>query len=379
MRPYDVILFGATGFTGTLTAHALASRAAVAPLRWAIAGRDRGKLDAVLAAVVARQPGIEPPGVVIARSHDAAELAQMVAQTRVIASTVGPFDVHGDGLVEACVDGGTDYVDITGEPAFWQRMIARHHDTARERGVLIVPCCGFDSIPHDLGAYFTAAQLPGNGPLEIEAYVRARGEPSGGTWASAINAMANLRKSAGSGDGSARGGPRPRIHHADAVGQWVVPMPTVDPLVVRRSARFCPTFGESLRYHHYLQVRSLPALVKLLAGVGIVAALAQTGPTRALLLKWRGSGEGPSDEVRARSECVVTFVGRRGGDSVRVEVAGHDPGYGLTAMMLSESALVLAEDRERLPHRGGVLTPASALGEPLLERVKRGGLSVRVV
>lgn len=380
MRPYDVILFGATGFTGTLTAHALAARAAEAPLRWAIAGRDRGKLEAVKAAVVAGQPDIEAPGVVIARSDDAAELSQMVAQTRVIASTVGPFDVHGDGLVEACVDGGTDYVDITGEPAFWQRMIATHHALATERGILVVPCCGFDSIPHDLGAYFTAAQLPGEGPLEIEAYVRARGEPSGGTWASAVGAMANLRKGGGGGSGSSGcGGPKPRIHHADAVGQWVVPMPTVDPLVVRRSAKFCPAFGESLRYHHYLQVKSLPALAKLLAGVGVVAALAQTKPTRALLLRWRGSGEGPSDEVRAKSECVVTFVGRRGGDSVRVEVAGHDPGYGLTAMMLAESALVLAQDRDRLPHRGGVLTPASALGEPLLERVQRGGLSFRVV
>ena len=148
---------------------------------------------------------------------------------------------------------------------------------------------------------------------------------------------------------------------------------------LKRSARFCTAYGPALRYHHYLQVKSLPTLAKMAAGLGAAAVLAQTEPTRKLLLRWRGSGEGPSDEMRARSKFVCTFVGRAAGRNVRVEVSGRDPGYGLTAMMLVESALVLVQDRDRLPHRGGVLTPASALHEPLLERVRRGGMEFRVV
>jgi short subunit dehydrogenase-like uncharacterized protein len=383
VRPFDVVLFGATGFTGTLVARELAARSVGGALRWAIAGRDRDKLERVRSEVSARCPTLTEPGVIVARSDDPNALASMAAQTRVVATTVGPYDLLGDALVAACVETRTDYVDITGEPTFWKRTIAQQHERAAERGVLVVSCCGFDSIPHDLGAYFVAKQLaraaPGtDGPLEIDAFVRVSGSPSGGTWASAINALANIR-SRGGGAGDRPNTARPRIHHEPAVDQWVVPFPSVDPLVVRRSARYCEIFGTAFTYRHYLQVKSLPKLAQLIAGVGVVTALAQTKPTRALLLRWRGSGEGPSDDERAQSKFVVTLLGRAGDRRVRVEVSGRDPGYGLTAMMLTEAALTLAQDRERLPHRGGVLTPASGLHEPLLERVQRGGLSFRLV
>jgi short subunit dehydrogenase-like uncharacterized protein len=378
MRPFDVVLFGATGFTGGLVAEELAARSRVGELRWAIAGRDRDKLEAVRTRLAAVDPALEELAIIVAKSDDPASLAAMAERTKVIATTVGPYDLHGDALVDACVEQRTDYVDITGEPSFWKRTIERQHERAAAREVLVVPCCGFDSIPHDLGAYFTAKQLGGDEPREIDGFVRVTGSPSGGTWASLVNALSQLGKGGGGGGGGG-GGPRPKVHHEPAVGQWVVPLPSVDPLVVKRSARFCSTFGPALRYHHYLQVKSLPTLAKMAAGLGVATVLAQTEPTRKLLLRWRGSGEGPSDESRARSKFVVTFVGRAAGRHVRVEVSGRDPGYGLTAMMLVESALTLVADRERLPHRGGVLTPASALHEPLLERVQRGGIEFRVV
>jgi short subunit dehydrogenase-like uncharacterized protein len=382
MRPFDIVLFGATGFTGQLVAEELAARARDGELRWAIAGRDREKLEAVRTRLAASDPALEELPIIIARSDDPAALASMASRTKVIATTVGPYDLHGDALVSACVDEGTDYVDITGEPAFWKRTISRLHERASARGVLVVPCCGFDSIPHDLGAYFTAKQLVGDGPREIDGFVRVSGAPSGGTWASLVNALGNLRRGSGSGGGGGderSAGGRPRIHKEPALGQWVVPFPSVDPLVVKRSARFCPSFGPSLRYHHYLQVKSLPKLAGLLAGLGTTAALAQLELGRKLLLRWKGSGDGPTPEQRARSKFTVTFVGRSEGQLVRCEVSGRDPGYGLTAMMLTESALTLVRDRDRLPHRGGVLTPASALHEPLLERVQRGGIQFRVV
>ncbi|MBL8947921.1 MAG: saccharopine dehydrogenase NADP-binding domain-containing protein [Myxococcales bacterium] len=383
MRPYDVVLFGATGFTGGLVARQLAARATASGARWAIAGRDRAKLEALRDQLAAEEPAHGDVPIIVARSNAPDTLRRMVEQTRVIATTVGPFDQFGDPLVDACVEAGTDYVDITGEPAFWRRTIDRHHERASERGILVVPCCGFDSIPHDLGALFTAQHLPGDGALQLDGFVRASGEPSGGTWASAIHAMANLRQTKSEHrSGTKPSGPRdpgPRIHHEAAVDQWVVPFPSVDPLVVRRSARFTPEFGDGFRYHHYLQVASLPKLAKLLAGTAAVVAMAQLRPTRDLLLRWRAQGDGPSDEVRARSKFVVTFVGHRDGKSIRTEVSGRDPGYGLTAVMLAESALTLVHDRDRLPHRGGVLTPAAGLHVPLLDRLQRAGLDFRVV
>jgi len=376
MRAYDLVLFGATGFTGGLAAEYLATRLADSPVRWALAGRDRAKLVAVRARIAAIRPRLAELPLVVADTSDVASLRDMAESCRVIATTVGPYARYGEPLVAACVEAGTDYVDLTGEPGWWQGIIERHHDRATLRGVLIVPCCGFDSIPHDLGAYVTARELRSGGhgeqPIEMDAYVWARGRASGGTWASAIGILADPRAAMA---GLERG---MWPHFEPAVQRWVVPLPTIDPLVVRRSAQFEPTLGAALRYRHWLQARSLGQTVGLLAGAGVLMGLVRIPPARNALLRMRSSGEGPTPEQRARGKFIVTLVGRAGDRVVRTEVRGHDPGYDHTAKMIAESALTLVEDRDRLPHAGGVLTPASALHEPLLARLRTTGMEFRV-
>jgi len=388
-RDLDVVVFGATGFTGGLVAQYLASQPG--PLRWALAGRDANKLSKVRAGLSCAG---SPPELVIADTADSQALAQMAARTRVVLTTVGPYVRYGEPLVKACAEAGTHYVDLTGEPPFVARMRERYHATALASGAKILHCCGFDSIPHDLGAYFTVQTLAGRlseserstTPIAVEGVVRAGGTFSGGTWHSVLEMMSTLRDtqkpervgSTGRDTRRARSLPQ-KIRYDKELGLWLVPMPTVDPLVVLHSARTLPVYGPDFRYGHYLGLKHLTQVVGLTLGVGAVFALAQLPATRALLEKIKQPGEGPDEETRSKGWFRVTFTGRAGSHTARCEVRGGDPGYGDTAKMISESALSLAFDGDRLPSEGGVVTTAAALGNVLIDRLQRVGISFREV
>jgi len=384
-REFDLILFGATGFTGRLTAEYLARRDGEGA-RWAIAGRDGERLAALRDELAATSPSGGSVGTVEARLGDSASLVEMASRTRVLATTVGPYDRYGEEVLAACVETGTDYADITGEPRFVDRMRARYGERAAERGLRMVSCCGFDSIPHDLGALLAVRHLPADRPVQLEGFVYGRGELSGGTWHSAVEAMARLGRDDGERPrreplpgGRRVRGLKPRIRYERRLGRWVCPLPTIDPLIVLRSARELPEYGPDFRYGHYLQIRSFPRLVGLLGFAGGAFLLSRLGPTRRLLLSWRRPGEGPSEEERERGKFRVVLLGEAGDAEVRVEVRGGDPGYGETSKMLAESALCLALDRDRLPDRAGLLTPAVAMGDLLIDRLRAADVELEVV
>src|SRR3954453_4937868 len=227
-REHDIVLFGATGFTGALTAEYLAQHAPDG-LRWALAGRNRAKLEAL-----AGRLGIDVP-LLHADVEDEASLRSVAESARVVITTVGPYVHYGEPLVAACAAAGSDYVDLTGEPEFVDRMWALHHAEAVRSGARLVHCCGFDSIPHDLGAYFTVKQLPEGVPLTVNGYVRMGGEFSGGTFASAINGFGRARQTLSAARQRRQAEQRPvdrKIHSAPArprrdrtLGGWVVPLP----------------------------------------------------------------------------------------------------------------------------------------------------------
>lgn len=384
---FDVVAFGATGFTGRLVAEYLGARAAQEAFSWAIAGRDAAKLDSLAAALSSGGP---QPASLVASIDDRDSLLAMARRARVLLTTVGPFDALGEPVVEAAIAGGADYVDITGEPAFVERIIRRHHEAARAAGVRVVHCCGFDSVPHDLGALLAVEALGTDAPIDLEGFVSARGSVSGGTWQSAVRAMADYRAErrrrrahrVARGKG-AEGHDRPRygrrrVRFAPEVGAWVAPLPTIDPEVVLRSAAALPdVYGAGFRYGHFLRVGSLLRLGLGATFVGGVFALAQLPPTRALLLAAKKSGDGPSAETRSRSRFQVALIGRAGDRRVRVDVRGGDPGYDETAKMISESALCLAFDRPREGASrppGGVVTPAVAMGTDLSRRLEAAGI-----
>jgi short subunit dehydrogenase-like uncharacterized protein len=376
-RTYAVVLLGATGFTGRLTAAHLARRLSGTTTRWAIAGRDRDKLEALRDEL----PG--DPGVEVADVTDPASLAALARATDVLATTVGPYARYGEAVVEACVDAGTEYADITGEPGFVARIRDRFDAPAREAGIRLVSCCGFDSVPHDLGVRFTVQHLPDDAPTTVRGYVHATGRFSGGTAASALDAISRraFPRAGGRGDRAQVrevASVSPRVHRVRELDAWGVPLPTIDPAIVLRSARELDGYGERFRYGHFAEVGSLPVAAAGIAAVGGLAALASAPPTRSLLQRLLPApGEGPSEERRARSRFRVTFVGGAGSQRVVTRVSGGDPGYDETAKMLGEAALSLAQDARG--DAAGHVTPAIAFGEHYQARLEHQGLTFEVL
>ncbi|MEV8549903.1 saccharopine dehydrogenase NADP-binding domain-containing protein [Streptomyces glaucescens] len=380
-RPYDIVLFGATGFVGTLTAEYLAAHAP-RDLRWAIAGRSEPRLRQLRG----RLPGGEGIGVLVADVADPASLRRLAEHARVVATTVGPYVTYGEELVAACADTGADYLDLTGEPEFVDLMYVRHDARARETGARLLHACGFDSVPHDLGVYFTVRHLPEGVPLRVDGYVSADASFSGGTFASALNQFARGRQLLAAARDRRRHEPRlvgrrattpagaPRF--APEVGAWALPLPTIDPQVVGRSAKALARYGPDFRYRHYAAVRRLPVAVGSVAAVGALFAAAQLPPARRWLTGRLKPGDGPSAEKRARSWFSVRFVGEGGGRRVLTEVSGGDPGYDETAKIFAESALSLALDD--LPPTAGQVTTAVAMGDALTERLRAAGITFRV-
>lgn len=384
-RPLDVVLFGATGFVGVLTAEYLAAHAPEG-LRWGLAGRSRTKLEGLRERLAAIEPGCAGLPLLETDADDEDSLRELAESARVVATTVGPYILYGEKLVAACAEAGTDYLDLTGEAEFIDRTYVRHDARARETGARIVHACGFDSVPHDLGAYFTVKQLPEGVPLTVDGFVRSNAVFSGGTFASALTAMGRgpqmllaarerrlheprqverrVRTPAGS------------PHFNGAIGTWALPLPTVDPAVVGRSARALERYGPDFRYRHFASVKTLPMALGGPAAVGALVAAAQVGPVRDWLMGRYEAGQGPDAERRRRSWFSVRFVGEGGGRRVFTEVSGGDPGYDETAKILAESALCLALDK--LPETSGQVTTATAMGDALLERLTAAGLRFRV-
>jgi short subunit dehydrogenase-like uncharacterized protein len=385
-RSYDIVVFGATGFTGELTAEYLA-RNAPAGTRWALAGRNQEKLERVRRRLAEVEPAWGELPLLRADVTDEGSVRDVAEATKVVITTVGPYIRYGEPLVAACAAAGTDYVDLTGEPEFVDRMWLRYHEEASASGARIVHSCGFDSIPYDLGALYTVQQLPEGVPVSLDGFVRFGGTFSGGTYQSAIESMGRLRqgmtaarerrsREARPADRRVRGvSGMPR--HDDFGGGWAIPVPTIDPQTVLRSARALDRYGPDFSYSHYLVVKQLPAAVGLAGGAVGLVAVAQIPPARRMLLKLKSSGSGPSAETRARSWFRVRFAARAGESVVRTEVSGGDPGYDETSKMLAESSLCLAFDD--LPPHAGQLTPAVAMGDALRSRLVAAGIEFEVL
>jgi short subunit dehydrogenase-like uncharacterized protein len=379
-RDLDIVLFGATGFTGSLTAEYLA-RKGPAGLRWALAGRNLDKLEKVRA-----QTGADVE-LIVADSTDPAALADLAGRTKVLISAVGPYVGRGEALVGACAEAGTDYCDITGEGEFVDRMYVAHHATAVESGARIVHGCGLDSIPHDLGAMFTVEHLPADVPIDMRGVVRSSGRVSGATFETALTGMSRARQIREAAQARKRVEPKPagrssravagKPHRDGVLGYWLLPLPTMDPLIVARSGAALPSYGPRFRYSHYAGMKTLRYAVGGAAVVSGMALAAQVKPVRDFLTSRYPAGAGPDPARRERSWFTVDFVGEAGGETVHTRVSGGDPGYTETAMMVSESALSLAFDDDN-PDVAGQVTTAQAMGANLLARVQAGGLKFEV-
>lgn len=413
-RPYDLVLWGATGFTGELVAEYLAGWAKAHPdvgLRWALAGRNQSKLEGVRSRLAAIDEAAAELPLLTGDSHDRASLDALARDASVVCTTVGPYAQYGPELVAACVEHGTDYCDLTGENHFIRRMMDAHQSAAEASGARIVHCCGFDSIPSDLGTLVlqdAATKRHGRPCERITLYVdRVKGGFSGGTIASMKNLMEEAEKDpevrrifghpyALNPEGERQGpdGSDSRGVGRCPDGRWTAPfvMAAINTRIVRRTnALLDYRYGRDFRYQ---ELQRFPAGPKGLAmasgftvGLGAFAGAMAFGPTRKLLGDnvLPNPGEGPSREEREAGYFKITLEGQGTAEDGRyfeivAKVEGEqDPGYGETAKMLSESALCLALQGEQLETGGGILTPAVAMGLTLVERLRDAGMRFDVI
>ena len=385
-RELDLVLFGATGFTGGLTADYLA-RHAPDGLRWGLAGRNQAKLEDVRRRLADVDPALADLPLLHADVEDAASLAEVAGRARVVITTVGPYLAYGEPLVAACAAAGTDYLDLTGEPEFVDLMYLAHHETAVASGARIVHAAGFDSVPHDLGVLYTLQQFQVRGPVRVRGVVRASATFSGGTFHSAMAAFARARQTKAVTQERRRAEPRPegrtsratagKPHKDPLLGYWLLPLPTIDPLVVARSGAALASYGPDFRYSHYAGTKTLRYAAGGAIGAAAMFLTAQVPPLRRLALDRVKQGDGPDERRRAKSWFSVDFVAEGDGRTLHTRVSGGDPGYDETAKMLAEAALCLAFDDN--PATAGQVTTAQAMGDALLARLQAAGLRFEVV
>ena len=404
---HDLVVFGATSFVGQILARYLFGQFGIGgELAWAAAGRSRAKLETLRDSL---GPGAGALPLVVADAGDAASLAALCAGARVVISTVGPYALYGEPMVKACVESGTDYCDLTGEVQWIRRMIGRYEAAAQESGARIVHCCGFDSIPSDLGVLFLqreAMRRLGAPCTRVKMRVRAmRGGFSGGTAASLLNVIKEatadptLRRELANPFSLCPPGYRPdarqpnvsSAQHDPDFGAWIAPfvMSAINTRIVQRSnALLGQAYGKEFVYDE-----------AVLAGRGAKGRLSATAMTAGLAAfmvagalppgRWAlerfflpAPGEGPGPEAQRKGFFDIRFLGRTAdGRTLRAKVTGdRDPGYGSTAKMLGQAGACLAQDVGKDDCPGGFWTPATIFGERLIERLRAdAGLTFEIL
>ncbi|MGB1465361.1 MAG: saccharopine dehydrogenase family protein [Alcanivorax nanhaiticus] len=402
--PFDVVVFGATSFVGQILCQYLTDTYGVdGDLKWAAAGRSKDKLEQVKAGLGNAGSKLS---LLTANANDPASLDALCAQTRVIISTVGPYALYGEPMIRACSESGTDYCDLTGEAQWIAEMLEKYEATAKKSGARIVHCCGFDSIPSDMGTFFLQqqAQKQFKAPaIRVAMRVKvAKGGVSGGTVAS----MMNIAEEAGKDPALRKKLANPYLlcppnhkltarQHSITMPEydgdqkaWVAPfvMDAINSRVVHRSNALNDYSAEMTYNEGMLTGDGVSGRLKALGigvGTGLFFGAAALAPTRWALNKFvvPQPGEGPSPEAQKAGFYDIRLVGHTAkGETIKVKVTGDaDPGYGSTAKLLGESAVCLARDiSAEAP--GGFWTTASLMGETLLKRLKqRAGMTFEVI
>lgn len=404
-KKHDIIVFGATSFVGQILCRYMFDEYGLQrEVRWAAAGRSLSKLESVRSSLGS---GARELPLIVADAHSESDMVELCKQTRLVISTVGPYALYGEALVKACAETGTDYVDLTGEAQWVRKMIHAYEPRARETGARIVPSCGFDSIPSDMGVWHLQSNARarfGQNCTQVAMRVKAaKGGASGGTIASMLNLVEEASK-----DSQLRkeltdpyslcpaGTPRNKAQRSiqtaqkdPIAGTWVAPfvMAAINERVVMRSNALAP-YADGFTYNEAVMTRpgfgGAVAANAMVAGMGAFMLAAALPPTRAALERFvlPSPGEGPSPEAQESGYYDLRFFGTtKDGQTIRTKVTGdRDPGYGSTAKMLAEAGICLALEVSKDERRGGFWTTATAFDERLINRLTRNaGLAFEVL
>jgi short subunit dehydrogenase-like uncharacterized protein len=374
-KQYDIVLFGATGFTGQLITQYLSHNAVKENIKWAIAGRDASKLKSISSSCLGSKPDT-----VVADVKDYDSLNQMAAKTTILMNAVGPFNTYGPDVIKACLESKTHYLDITGEPSFVADTFNSHHLTAEQNKVCIVNCCGFDSIPADFAAWLTALKLPQHEPKSLKGFIRTNATFSGGTLTTAIHALHMEAKKISHKVRLKRHPDTPKIplkiHYNKEIQSWAIPMPVVDPHIVKRSIFGLPESYGPAAYAQFFVRTSFMKVLKTVLPIASAMIMVRFKFFRDKMFKKFSPGTGPSEARRAQSKFEVICIGESATTKAKTTFSGGDPGYNETSKMFSQAAFTLLEKLKNNNAKYGILTPVEAFGMPLVDRLRAEGIVI---
>ena len=369
-KDYDIIIHGATGFTGKLICDYLFNHSDSKTIKWAISGRNKSKLKPI-----SEKYNIDSFTV---DSFDFDLLHTITSKSKLIISVVGPYSIYGKKLVKSCVENNCHYLDITGESAFVKHIEKTYTKSAIENNTILISCCGFESIPPDIGTYYSVQKLKEKN-VNIKCYMRTKGQISGGTWASFLNHFNKDKKNKNPSKNINRESNYKDkiIFYNKDLKKWALLFPDVDRYIINRSSNLISSYGNELRFTKYMLFPSIYKIMLLLVPLFFISILAKFKSSKKWLESFIPSGTGPSKQDRKKHWFKYTIIGKTLNQKIVTTVSGGDPGYGETSKFITEMALSIIIDYNKLNLNKGVLTPASCAGDIMLDRLKKSGITIK--
>ena len=362
-KKYDIIVFGATGFTGSLICEYLSSHKENSRIKWAIAGRNKNKLNKL-----SKKYSIDN---ILADSFNQESLNSMCSQSRLIISTVGPYDIYGEKLIVACINKKSHYLDLTGEPSFVKRIYDKYSDAAESNSIILMHCCGFESIPPDLGTYLSVKDFNSNN-IDATYYLKTKGKISGGTWASFLNSITSKQPIIGTNKTKKA---RKKLFYSKRFKKWALMFPVIDKYIVIKSSKSdIKRYGKNFSFSEYILLPSLISAVLLISGIALISIISRIKSLRKFLLNRIPSGNGPNEQERSSHWFKVTVVAKSRNKESVVRISGGDPGYGETSKFISEMALCILLENKSLIKDKGILTPIECSGSLMMNRLENAGI-----
>lgn len=368
MKKYDIVIFGATGFTGKLICDYLLGHAESKKLNIAVAARNKERLEKVVSRFL---PNV--PDMLVVDSFDKESIDSMTSSAKLIITVVGPYSLYGEYLVESCTKNSTHYVDLTGEPNFVHTIRKKYSEAAASSKSIIVNSCGLESIVPDVGTLYTVSKMKSD-KKDITYYLKSRGTISGGTWASFINALYSNKPIIGGGSKSVSGKKVKKIFYNKDFKSWSVIFPVIDKQIVYRSSKTDSIYGSKFSFNEYMMIKTYFQVIALILSILSITFISKLGLFKKWLLSLRPSGSGPSKEQRKCNWFKGVFVGTGENEKVVTQLSGGDPGYGETAKFISEIALCIINDYDNLKSKAGIMTPVECTGDLMINRLKNAGI-----
>jgi len=364
-KEYDLIIHGATGFTGQLICEYLYNHNDSKLIKWAISGRNISKLKPI-----SKKYNIDLFKV---DSLELKSLDLITSKAKVIISVVGPYVIYGKQLIESCVTNNCHYLDITGESSFVEYVRNNYSKKAINANTMLINCCGFESIPPDIGTYYSVKELNEKN-IDIKCYMKTKGQISGGTWASFLNHFNSTKNKKKIQNDNLKKEKNKILFYNKELKKWALIFPDIDQYIIRRSSNLIDDYGSNVKFVKYMLFKSLFKIAALLIPLFFISILAKFKTSKKWLESFIPSGTGPSKEQRKKHWFEYILVGKTEKQKIITTVKGGDPGYSETSKFVTEMGLALILDIDQLNYKKGVLTPAACAGDVILKRLQKAGI-----